>query len=253
MIMRGLSILSKTLFFYVLGVFWTGLIAYLLPVPVAIVERLLGKKETPMALTLLYRYIWITSFFLRHATSIRIDESARAPEGSAVVISNHHSYFDIFMLLHVFPRIQFSARRTLFRIPFLGWAMALFGHFPHDPVKPEKALEVAESWIRRGRFVGMFPEGTRSPNATIGPFGSGAFRLAQRTTRRVQPVVVAGTHRIWTKGQFWIRRLGPVRMRVLPTEEVPADLDRLEFLEVIEEIRAKMRKAHGELVSRLPD
>ncbi len=253
MLLRGLSVLLKTFFFYVLGVFWVGLIAYILAIPPAIVERLLGRSEVKLGMTVLYRYIWITSFFYRHVTDVQFDDSERVPESGTVVICNHHSYFDIFMLLHLFPRIHFSARRTLFRIPFLGWAMSILGHFPHDPAKPEQALEVAESWIRRGRFVGMFPEGTRSATPTIGPFGSGAFRLAERTTRRIQPVVVAGTHRVWVKGQFWIHNLGPVRMRVLPVEEVPAGLDRRQFLERVEEIRAKMQKAHAELLERIPD
>jgi 1-acyl-sn-glycerol-3-phosphate acyltransferase len=99
----------------------------------------------------------------------------------------------------------------------------------------------------------MFPEGTRSATPTIGPFGSGAFRIAERTTGRIQPVVVAGTHRIWIKGQFWIHHLGPVRMRVLPVEEIPSGLDRRQFLERVEEIRAKMQKAHAELLERIPD
>jgi 1-acyl-sn-glycerol-3-phosphate acyltransferase len=253
MISRGLSVLLKTLFFYVLGVFWIGLIAYLLAIPPAIFERLLGRSEAKLGLTVLYRCIWITSFFYRRVTDIRFDESERAPEGSAVVVCNHHSYFDIFMLLHIFPRIHFSARRTLFRIPFLGWAMNLLGHFPHDPARPQEALELAASWIRRGRYVGMFPEGTRSSTATIGQFGTGAFRLAERTTQRVQPVVVAGTHRVWIRGQFWIRHLGPVRMKVLPVEEVPAGLDRRQFLDRVEAIRAKMQKAHAELQKQIPD
>jgi 1-acyl-sn-glycerol-3-phosphate acyltransferase len=250
---RGLSILVKTFFFYVLGVFWIGLIAYMLAIPPAIVERLLGRGESKLGLTVLYRYIWITSFFYRHVAEIEFDDEEIVPESGTVVVCNHHSFIDIFLLLHLFPRIHFSARRSLFRIPFLGWAMSLLGHFPHDPARPEIALEVAESWIDRGRFIGMFPEGTRSCGPTIGPFSSGAFRLAERTTGRIQPVVVAGTHRVWIKGQFWIRNLGPVRMRVLPLEKIPTGLERREFLARIEEIRAKMQKAHAELLERIPD
>jgi 1-acyl-sn-glycerol-3-phosphate acyltransferase len=126
------------------------------------------------------------------------------------------------------------------------------GHFSHDDARPEEALQQAADRVRRGRFVAMFPEGTRSRECTIGSFQSGAFRLAQQTTGRVQPVVVTGTHRVWGKGQFWIRNLGPVLMQVLPPEDVPAHLGRQELLAVIEGIRWKMLRVHAELSSRLP-
>jgi hypothetical protein len=42
-------------------------------------------------------------------------------------------------------------------------------------------------------------------------------------------------------------------MRVLPVEEFPSGLDRRQFLDRIEEIRAKMQKAHAELLERIPD
>ncbi len=250
--MNALSILVKTFFFYVLGMLWIGSIAYLVPVPIALVERLLGRKETPLALTVLHKYIVITGLFYRLAAEIRIDDAHRAPEGTAVVICNHHSYCDIYLLLHIFPRIQLSARRSLFMIPFLGWAMALFGHFPHRDEDPEAALRKAEERLRRGRYVGIFPEGTRGHADVVGPFQIGAFRLAQRTTQRVQPVVVVGTDRVWAKRQFWIRRLGPVWMKVLPAEEVPASLGRRALHERIEEIRRKMLEEHERMERQLP-
>jgi 1-acyl-sn-glycerol-3-phosphate acyltransferase len=249
--MSALSVLIKTFFFYVLGVFWVGFIAYLIPVPIALLERLLGRKETPLALTALHKGILITGLFYRLAADIRIDDAHRVPEGTAVVICNHHSYFDIYLLLHVFPRILFSARRSLFWIPFLGWAMALFGHFPHSDEDPGAALQKADESLRRGRYVGMFPEGTRDHADVVGPFQSGAFRLAQRTTQRIQPVVVVGTDRVWAKRQFWIRRLGPVWMKVLPPESVPASLGRHGLHERIEEICRKMLEEHERMDRQL--
>ena len=68
-LMRGLAVLAKTLFFYALGVFWIGLIAYVVAIPVAVVERVLGQKEARLALTVLHRYIGITSFCYQQLTT----------------------------------------------------------------------------------------------------------------------------------------------------------------------------------------
>jgi 1-acyl-sn-glycerol-3-phosphate acyltransferase len=243
----GSLLLVRTLFFYIFGVFWIGLIAFVFSMPVALVERLLGRKEPVLALAIFHRGIWATSFPYRLATEVTLDARARVAQGTAVVIGNHHSFIDIWLMLHLFPFIHYSAKPSLFRIPFLGWGMALLGHFRHDPACPERALAEAVAWVRRGRYVGMFPEGTRNPTDAIGRFHRGAFLLAQQTTERVQPVVVAGTQRVWTRGQFWIRQLGPIHMKVLPAVEVPARLERQELRELIDRIHATMAEEHERL------
>ena len=239
--------LARTFFFWVCGVFWTGLVAYALSIPVAVIERLLRLDRTQWAQTILYHGVRLCSLPLRIVSDVRLLDSAQVQEGRAVVISNHHSYIDIFLLFHIFPRIHMSARRTLFRIPFLGWAMSLLQHFPHDPEDPERALCAGAAWLARGRFVGVFPEGTRSPSGEIGRFRAGAFRLAQRSTQLVQPVVVVGTGRVWPKGRWWIRSLGPIAMKVLEPVAVPADLDVRELRLVMREVRQRMQEEHRRL------
>ncbi len=161
-----------------------------------------------------------------------------------VVICNHHSYLDIFLLFHLFPRIHMTTRRSLFRIPVLGWAMRLLQHLPHHVDRPQEALDRAGEWLQLGRYVGVFPEGTRSPSGVIGRFNAGAFRLARQSTQLIQPVVVVGTGRVWGKGQFWIRTLGPVAIKVLEPIPVPADLGRRDLRALIAETREKMIAEH---------
>jgi 1-acyl-sn-glycerol-3-phosphate acyltransferase len=99
--------------------------------------------------------------------------------------------------------------------------------------------------------VGIFPEGTRAPSGRIGPFHSGAFRLAQRTTEKVQPVVSVGSGRVWAKKQLWIRSLGPVVMKVLPPVSVPASAGRRELKQIIENTRQQMIDEHNRLEREL--
>lgn len=245
--LRVAGIAARTVFFYLAVVAWTGVVGYLLAVPVALVERLLGLRDTHWAQTILYHGVRLCSLPWRLVADVRLDADERVAEGRAVVVCNHHSYVDIFLLLHIYPRIHMTARRTLFRIPFLGLGMALLQHIPHRADRPEQALRRAEGWLRAGRTVGVFPEGTRAPSGSIGTFHSGAFRLAQRTVEQVQPVVVAGTGRVWGKGRLLVHRLGPVAMRVLPPEPVPASLGRKALHARIEDIRKLMEEVHRTL------
>ncbi len=242
---------TRTLFFWLFGVVWTALVAYLLAVPVAIVERLFRLDRTQLAQTILFYGVRICSAPLRLVSDVRLPAVLPLPEGRAVVICNHHSYIDLFLLFHVFPRIHMSARRTLFRIPVLGWAMWLLQHFPHDPDNPTEAIEVGKSWLQQGRFVGVFPEGTRSLPGSIGRFKTGAFRLAQQTTNLIQPVVVVGSGRVWPKGSFLIYRLGPMALKVLEPVEVPSDLSPGQLRNLIRGVRETMLAEHECLEAEL--
>ncbi len=248
---RLLADAARTVFFYVAVVLWTGLLGYLLAIPPAVVQRLLGLKGAQLAHTVLYHCACLASLPWRLVARIDVDDRHRVADGRAVVIANHHSFIDIFLLFHVFPRIRMTARPTLFRIPFLGWAMSLLEHIPHDPLHPEEALERAKWHLERGTFVGFFPEGTRAPTGHIGPFHRGAFRLAQLSTEQVQPVVVVGTGRVWAKGQLWITALGPVALRVLPPVAVPRAAGREELKRIAAEVHALMSAEHRRLEADL--
>jgi 1-acyl-sn-glycerol-3-phosphate acyltransferase len=242
-----LANLARTLYFFVAVVFWTGLVGYLFAIPPAIVQRLLRRRGAQLAHTVLYHGVRFCSLPWRLVARISIDDRHRVADGRAVVISNHHSYIDIFLLFHVFPRIRMTARPTLFRIPFLGWAMSLLEHIPHAAERPDEALEQAKWFLDRGTFVGFFPEGTRAPTGQVGPFQRGAFRLAQMSTEQVQPVVVVGSGRVWARGQAWIRALGPVALRVLPPVAVPRTAGREELKRIVTAVHALMSEEHRRL------
>ncbi len=126
-----------------------------------------------------------------------------------VYAMNHQSYFDIFAILSALP-IQFKwmAKKELFYIPFLGWAMKACGHISVDRQNPKgayKALEKALELIKQDYSIIIFPEGTRSKDGHIGPFKTGGIVLALRSNRPVVPVTIIGTRYILPKGGRFIR------------------------------------------------
>lgn len=246
-IRRAAGTLARTVFLYAGVLGWMNIMGYVLAIPVALVERLILRRESYRGQTILHRFIPICSLPWRLLSDVRIERGEMADEGRAVVICNHHSSLDPFLLLHLFPRIHFTARKEWFRYPIVGWGMTLFQHIPQDPRYPEQAIEIAAEWLRRGRTVGLLPEGTRQPEGVVGPFHLGAFRLAQQTTGWIQPVVLAGTGRVWSKNQIWIRHLGPVRVKVLPPVRVPEELDRAQLRALRDEIRGMMIREHAQL------
>jgi 1-acyl-sn-glycerol-3-phosphate acyltransferase len=164
-----------------------------------------------------------------------------------IYMTNHQSYFDIFVLLACLPvDFKFILKQELMRIPFLGSAMKGAGYIAIDRADPRKAIksmnEAAEK-IHGGVSVLIFPEGTRSEDGRLQPFKKGGFHLAIKSGCDVVPVVIVGSHRIVPKGSLKINR-GTIAMTVC--EAIPAkgfskrDMDRLMTM-VRESMMGKLR------------
>jgi 1-acyl-sn-glycerol-3-phosphate acyltransferase len=117
-----------------------------------------------------------------------------------LLVANHSGLHDILSLSACLP-IQFRwiAKKSLFRVPFMGWHMRRSGYIPIDRENPREAAKSimdAAGIIQRGVNAIAFPEGTRSRTGELGKFHSGAFSLALRTGVPLVPVTLDGSYRV---------------------------------------------------------
>jgi 1-acyl-sn-glycerol-3-phosphate acyltransferase len=125
-----------------------------------------------------------------------------------VLASNHQSLFDtpiVFACLPLSFRILY--KRSLNRIPFLGWHLFLSGHIGverQNPTKARESLERAAVRIRNGTSVVVFPEGTRSYDGKMGNFKKGSFRLAIKANTPVVPLAIANSHLVMRRGEVTV-------------------------------------------------
>ena len=152
-----------------------------------------------------------------------------------VVVANHQSWFDVFVLGGLLPgRARFVAKEELRRIPLFGAAWETCGHIRvnrGDRAEAVRSLNEAGARIRDECLnVILFPEGTRSPDGHLLPFKKGAFVLAIQTGVPLLPVGISGSRAVMPKGSFRIRP-GEIRVRVGEPIDVEgltlADRDRL--------------------------
>lgn len=131
-----------------------------------------------------------------------------------IVMCNHQSALDIYALLNALPlQFKWIAKRELFFIPFLGWAMKRAGYISLDRKNPRealKAIEDAAQKIRNGMNIIIFPEGTRSGDGTLLPFKKGGFSLALRAKTPILPLGIWGSHRLQPKGSFIPKQKGVI-------------------------------------------
>ena len=122
------------------------------------------------------------------------------PHQSYVLVSNHQSQFDIF-LLYGWLGIDFKwvMKQELRAVPGIGMACDRLGHIFIDRSNHAAAmatLEEAKRKIVNGTSVMFFPEGTRSRDGKLMRFKKGAFRMAVDLGLPVLPLTVTGTRNV---------------------------------------------------------
>ena len=131
-------------------------------------------------------------------------------EGAAIFASNHLSFSDsIFLPLVVSRRVTFLAKSDYFTGRGIkGKATAAFfkgvGQVPVDRSggkAGEAALNSGLRILRRGELLGIYPEGTRSPDGRLYRGRTGVARMALEAGVPVLPVAMIGTDKAQPTGK----------------------------------------------------
>lgn len=194
-------------------------------------------------------------------------------DGPAIIAGNHLSIADwLFVPLMVPRRITFLAKNEYFTSPgFKGklqkWFFSGTGQYPIDRTggdKAQAALDTARRLLGEGRLVGLYPEGTRSPDGRLYKGKTGMARLALETGVPVIPVAVIGTNEVCPPGtKKWRRKRVTVKIGApidferfdgmggnrfierAVTDEVMYELMQLSGQEYVDIYAASLKKQYG--------
>jgi 1-acyl-sn-glycerol-3-phosphate acyltransferase len=159
---------------------------------------------------------------MRLACHPRVRSAEHIPRhGGAILASNHLAVADSFFLpLMIRRRITFLAKREYFTTPGLrGWLKRQFfsaaGQVPIDRSSASAAQAALDTGVRllaAGKLLGIYPEGTRSPDGRLYKGKTGVARMALEAGVPVVPVVMVGTDKVSPMGtKMW--RPHPVEIR----------------------------------------
>ncbi|MFO7659240.1 MAG: lysophospholipid acyltransferase family protein [Bacteroidales bacterium] len=140
---------------------------------------------------------------------------------SYIVIPNHQSYFDIFLIYGWLGLdIKWVMKKELANIPGIGFGSRKVGHIFIDRSNSRAAVESLSKAKRKlinGTSVVIFPEGTRSKTNSLLPFKRGAFKLALELNLPILPVTVVNTKNILPTGTI---NLLPGKVKLIVHEPV---------------------------------
>lgn len=186
-----------------------AIIMTLVLAPTVIIARLLGFKEGPRSVYAWATRTWARSMLVSAGVKVRIHNPERVSrEAGAVYISNHVSWFDVFVLAAELPRYSFIAKAELRKIPLFGYGAEAAGIVFLDRDNRKAAFEsykVAAKEVERGRSIVVFPEGTRGRDYHLRPFKKGPFVLAIAAQCPIVPTIVHGSREVMAKGGFRVR------------------------------------------------
>jgi 1-acyl-sn-glycerol-3-phosphate acyltransferase len=201
--------------------FWSFLtLSSVVLFPVAVVIGVLTLPFDPRKV-LLHRFtcFWASLYtWLNPAWPVTVSGREKIGDEATVMVANHLSFLDILVLFRLLTHFKWVSKVENFRVPFIGWNMVLNDYIPltrGDRTSVVQMMRACERTLASGSSIMMFPEGTRSPSGRMRRFKTGAFELAIKSRRPIQPIVIQGTHDALPKRGFVLRGRHPIRITVL--------------------------------------
>jgi 1-acyl-sn-glycerol-3-phosphate acyltransferase len=194
---------------------------------------------------------------LRLLYRVRVEGRDNVPRSGAVILaSNHQSFIDsLFLPLCVGRRVTFVAKAEYFESWKTAWFFRAVGMIPlkrGGGSASERALAAAREVLLAGGVLGIYPEGTRSPDGRLYRGHTGVARLAVQCGAPVVPVAQSGTAAVQPIGSMRPRILRKVGVKLGEPMRVPgvdADgsaLGAKELRRVTDEVMAAIAALSGQ-------
>ena len=132
-----------------------------------------------------------------------IEGRENLPPGNHVALIKHSSAWETFAQVLLVPPHVWVLKRELIWVPVLGWALRLMRCIAVDRgaggVAVRSVLEQGSKRLAEGKWIVVFPEGTRMPPGETRRYGVSGALLAAENNRVIVPIA-------HDAGYYWPRR-----------------------------------------------
>lgn len=169
--------------------------------------------------------------------------------GGFIMAANHITALDPVIISVACKRpMHFMAKDDLFQNKLIGWAMAQLNAFPVDRSKFDyDAVNYAIEIVERGGILGIFPEGTRSPDFTPQKGKGGVCYIAKMCKCDVLPVSIYTCDEAKTGTKLTVRYGKPIKHEDLKFDPNSTKMKDLRYATnlIMEEITKLWEEGHG--------
>jgi 1-acyl-sn-glycerol-3-phosphate acyltransferase len=142
---------------------------------------------------------FVARVLVHMAYRIRLVNASGIPEeGAAILVCNHVSFIDMFVILAASPRpIRFVMSHRIYKSRILGGVFRRARAIPIAPAHQDaellaSAYEQCAQAIAYGELVCIFPEGKRTRAGEVHPFRHGVTEIIKRAPAPVIPMALSG-------------------------------------------------------------
>jgi 1-acyl-sn-glycerol-3-phosphate acyltransferase len=223
MINKAFLFLRACLFYLVfMGLSAVYAILIALAVPLPFQARLTLSRNWSKLILISCKYICGLDYEIQGLENI--------PQEPVVFLSKHQSAWETIIFPGALPPNCFVFKKSLSKIPFFGWGMALCHNIPVDRdagIKAFKAvIAMGKQRLSEGLSIIIFPEGTRVAPKTDAKFFKTAASLAKASEAQVIPIA-HNSGSCWRRNSF-VKYPGkitvvigkPIDIETLSTDEI---------------------------------
>ena len=205
------------------------------------------NREPLVSLALYHAFKWsLVSPLLHTYFRGKIYGAENVPQsGAVIIVSNHASYFDPPIVSNCVRRpVAYMAKEELFKVPVLAQAIKLYGAYPVSRGTADRnAIRAALEYLENGWAVGVFLEGTRTPDGRISDPKRGAALLAAKAKAPFLPVCLWGSEQILQPGSSLPRPV-PLTIRIGQLIDAPSSNNKEELERVTQKCAAVINEMH---------
>ena len=180
---------------------------------------------------------WARAILYAALIPVEVTGKENIEEGKSYIFTaNHQGAFDIFLVCgYLNAEIRWMMKRSLEKIPFLGWGCRHAGYVFVDKGNAgvtRATYRHAEAVLQNGASLMLFPEGARTYTGEMRPFKKGAFMLADELQLPVVPMTIKGSFEILprTKDGSFISR-HPLTLTIhKPIQPISKGAENVEYL-----------------------
>lgn len=134
----------------------------------------------------------------------RLEGKENLPDGACIIMAKHQSAWETIALRGILrPEQSWVLKQELMRLPIFGLGLRLVKSIPIDRSAGRRAVvtvvQQGSARLAEGRYVIIFPEGTRTAPGQRKRYGAGGGVLAERSGAPIVPIA-------HNAGVFWRRR-----------------------------------------------